>query len=704
MIPPLSPLNKGGGTACRDGGIYKDKAMKTTLILFLLPALLFAQEFEFVQEFDTIPVEVEGWQIFIPWGGGGTQGTPEFCDIDSDSDLDIFAGDFSGRVKFSQNDGTIASPYFEEVVRDFEGINLSGTYAGRTTPEFCDLDGDGDYDLFSGDGRGLIHYWENIGTTQSPDFVFITDSLDYIEVVGQNTLEFRDIDVDDDYDLFIGDYYGNIWYYKNEGSATSRVLIFVTDEFANIDVGQNASPCFVDIDDDDDYDLFIGEKYGKIWYYLNEGDSLNYNFVYQTNYFGSIDVGDYASPEFADIDGDGDYDLFVGSEDYGPFFYENTGSPQTPEFRQVNEYYLTLDLGSGKSTPQLVDINGDSVLDLFADASTVLDYFENIGTTGNPNFQFVEEGWQGISHSAIQPYFVDIDADADYDLFCGENAVPAIPSISLYINTGTPTNPQMILYDPDYITNDDFLAIVLPVLADIDADNDFDLFITDNDGHFFYYENEGNSLSPNFSLIDTFWQGIQFAYPHSGHKGFTFGDLDEDGDLDMLLQSPWQNNLFFYRNIGTPQVPNMYLESEEFFDYSVDFIYRPYLADIDSDDDLDLFVGDEAGGIFFFRNVTGQNEVGPRRPDVPFPRLDFSIGPNPANPITWISFTLPSPQEATLAVYNILGAKVTTLTSGIQPPGTHSFIWNAADYSSGVYIIQLETPQQRSAERVTVVK
>ncbi|TKJ40138.1 hypothetical protein CEE37_09485 [candidate division LCP-89 bacterium B3_LCP] len=63
-----------------------------------------------------------------------------------------------------------------------------------------------------------------------------------------------------------------------------------------------------------------------------------------------------------------------------------------------------------------------------------------------------------------------------------------------------------------------------------------------------------------------------------------------------------------------------------------------------------------------------------------------------------------NPSQATLAVYSILGAKVTTLTSGIQPPGTHTHIWDAAEYSSGVYIIRLETPQLTSSQRITVVK
>ena len=77
-----------------------------------------------------------------------------------------------------------------------------------------------------------------------------------------------------------------------------------------------------------------------------------------------------------------------------------------------------------------------------------------------------------------------------------------------------------------------------------------------------------------------------------------------------------------------------------------------------------------------------------------------SASTNLANPVTWISFTLPSPQEATLTVYNIPGAKVTTLTSGLQQPGKHTFYWNGSQYS----IIRLETPTFTSAQKITVAK
>jgi len=84
--------------------------------------------------------------------------------------------------------------------------------------------------------------------------------------------------------------------------------------------------------------------------------------------------------------------------------------------------------------------------------------------------------------------------------------------------------------------------------------------------------------------------------------------------------------------------------------------------------------------------------------------IKLQIYPNPANPTTWISFTLSAPQEATLAVYNMLGVKVTTLAGGLQEPGVHTYYWDASSQASGVYVVRLETVGQITAQRIVVLR
>ncbi|MBU1651149.1 T9SS type A sorting domain-containing protein, partial [bacterium] len=96
--------------------------------------------------------------------------------------------------------------------------------------------------------------------------------------------------------------------------------------------------------------------------------------------------------------------------------------------------------------------------------------------------------------------------------------------------------------------------------------------------------------------------------------------------------------------------------------------------------------------------------VQPRLSLDPLHGIEFSIGPNPANPITWISYNLPYPQKAGIAVYNLLGQKVATLASGLQMPGSHRIPWIADDVASGVYWVRMEVDLRVEAKRVVVTK
>jgi len=468
--------------------------MKYLIIIALLPTLLLAQEFEFQLETDSIQVEIDGWTPFCPWAGGESESSPEFADIDADGDLDCFLGNFQGTISYFENNGDSNIPDYSFITWTYAGIDIGNyPYAGRSDPVFIDIDADGDLDAFTSGGRGLVHYWENQGTTQEPFFVWITDSLENIDVPGRAHLDFLDIDADNDYDLLIGDNTGKIQYFKNIGNSSLFDFELETSQMSNIDIGDKASPCFVDIDSDNDYDLFIGERYGTISYYRNDGDSANYNYTYVTDFFDSIDVGGYASPELADIDGDGDYDLFVGKEANSSaligdvYFYENIGTPDNADFILRAKSYLMLDINRYKPKPQIVDINGDLAHDLMVGVSSNINFIQNIGDSVNANFLFIEEGFQNIYISSIKPCFVDIDNDGDYDLIAGEGAIPGPPDIALYLNEGTPRNPDFQLYNSQFITNVDFEVNANPGTADIDGDGDYDLFVSDDDGHFFYY-------------------------------------------------------------------------------------------------------------------------------------------------------------------------------------------------------------------------
>ncbi len=69
---------------------------------------------------------------------------------------------------------------------------------------------------------------------------------------------------------------------------------------------------------------------------------------------------------------------------------------------------------------------------------------------------------------------------------------------------------------------------------------------------------------------------------------------------------------------------------------------------------------------------------------------DLSNHPNPFNPKTTISFTLPQAMKVTLDVYNVLGQKVATLIDRQLGTGRHEATWDATGNSSGIYYYRLQ--------------
>src|SRR5690606_23800485 len=93
------------------------------------------------------------------------------------------------------------------------------------------------------------------------------------------------IDNDGDFDAFIGAFDGTIRFYLNTGNNNSPAFIEQTggsNPFHGVDVGYYSSPAFVDIDNDGDFDAFIGEHFGTIKYYRNTGNNSNPTFTEQT--------------------------------------------------------------------------------------------------------------------------------------------------------------------------------------------------------------------------------------------------------------------------------------------------------------------------------------------------------------------------------------------------------------------------------------
>ena len=491
-----------------------------------------------------------------------------FGDVDADGDFDLLAEERFSYIRLFRNVGSPTSVQLElaiDSLRDTEGGALFSDR--QNIPNVNDIDCDGRLDLLIGRLVGTISHYEAVGPGAQagsiPRFRHLTDRFEDIEIVAQlggsrhgaNTLALTDIDQDGDLDLFWGDFFeAGLLFLENRGSCEAPSL---TGEPVNFPLnepiatsGYNA-PTFGDFDGDGDEDLLVGVLGGAFnanrtvadnLYYLEQLDDMAFQ-VRTRRFLSQVDVGSESIPSLADLDGDGDLDLYLANK-----------------------------------------------IDPANQNSSVVYRFRNDGDATSPRFVFDgSTEWTGKYH--LMPAFADLDADGDLDAMLGSWE----KNVAFYRNNGSATEPSFVLVDE--------AAAVLtrgtnttPALVDIDADGDLDLFVGEASGTLNYYRNDGTATAPAFALVSDEYDGIDV-----GRRSFpAFLDVDGDEDFDMILGSD-SGPLMLYRNEGSAQVPAFTLD--EAFVVPAPPYSAPAFADLDADGDLDLLAGGIGGGLRYFENV-----------------------------------------------------------------------------------------------------
>jgi hypothetical protein len=250
----------------------------------------------------------------------------------------------------------------------------SFSFEYSTAPALADLDDDGDFELIVGRGDGTLRYFRNDGSPQAPAFVELVGAENPVGAVAvgfSSTPAIVDIDGDGDRDLFVGALSGTLNYFRNEGSAASPTFVeqmAASNPLSAVAVASHSKPAFADIDGDGDGDAFVASNSGSVYFYRNIGTALAAEFQDQT---GTTPVpfnnGTFTAPAFTDIDGDGDLDAFFGGNDGTISHAMNAGSSQSPSLMPAsgaNNPFNTYDVGTS-STPAFADIDGDGDQDAF---------------------------------------------------------------------------------------------------------------------------------------------------------------------------------------------------------------------------------------------------------------------------------------------------------------------------------------------------
>ncbi len=586
--------------------------MRRLILLLLLTGVTLSAQAQYIRHFDPWPVIVNGDTLQSPFLGGFNSPKPSLVDFNGDGLVDLFIGEPKGRLWYFENTGTAFQPIWSPKIERLGGVDIG------TWHRLVDIDADGDLDLFS-DSKfsGVNFYRHDSGVGALAQFSLVDTSFGNFATGFNNTPDFADIDGDGDLDFFFGATSGALDFYRNIGDSANPLFVFENDYYDSILAfpgggAKTARPnhgfsCiyFVDLDSDTDIDLFYGDIFNSnIYYFENLGDPFVSDLSWVSETYLSQSTFGFNHATLYDIDNDADPDMVVGSANAANidnlFLWRNNGTPQVPDLvLETNNLIKTIDVGS-YSMPALGDLDGDFDLDLIIGGEDGrLTYYQNVGDRFNPSFEFVTDFFEFIDVGLSSfPVLVDWDNDSDSDLLVGTGS----GRIQLWRNDGTATAFSFVLADLQVagIKVDQW---VVPRVVDLNDDGLFDLVVGEWDfnskANLSLYENNGTYSTPSFSLVHSAMLEIitrEFTLPQ-------FTDWNNDGRIDLILAGHGDGHRLYLNSTPTGSFPDsltLILQADSIAGWDDGAYLSSLFADIDSDNDNDLIIGEENGGLNFY--------------------------------------------------------------------------------------------------------
>lgn len=596
--------------------------MKHVLLLaagFLLGGALYGQTVTGFVRVDTIPVYDNSVQLENPWAGGIN--STQFSDIDLDMDgvNDLFVFDRSGnKVTTYLNVGTPGNADYRLAPQYVSRFPLMHDWA-----ILRDYNCDGKMDIFTCSIAGFSIY-KNISTLatglqfQLMQFLVNTDrspnSTHFIGNLFVSQIDvpaIRDIDGDGDLDILTFSNGGNqVEYHINK----SMELYGVCDSIKYV-VGTNCWGEFAE----DVSNAIINMNATCPAVPVHQTDDA-YSSYHMSAHSGSC-------LECINVDGDNDQDLVIGDISSPELaFLRNGGTNTYAQITQVDQNFPSYDTPVNIDVYNCgfhLDLNNDGLKDLIVcpnamntseNFNSVL-YYKNTGTNSNASFTFMQDDFLQETMldfgEGANPVFFDYDNDGDQDLLIGNYGYysptpPYHSMIALLKNTGSATNPVYTLMTRDFAgiyASGAGLLYLAPTFGDLDGDGDKDMLVGDYAGKLHFFRKDPGPAD-NFVLAQMNYLSIDignFASPQ-------LVDVDRDGLIDLLIGEQG-GNVNYYHNTGTPTAPVFTLSDATFGNIIVNQIgystgySMPCMYD--DNNHYVLLVGSERGYVYRFDNIDG---------------------------------------------------------------------------------------------------
>lgn len=696
----------------------------------------------------SIPVEVNGNPLALPWAGGLNSVQVNMMDLNGDNQEDL--------VLFDRTSNKLLTYLWQsgqyQYAPDYEDL-----FPEQITQWILlrDFNCDGKKDLFTSDPFGITVFVNITPAGQplrwrpyNPGFPLLTKGFSgnvNLKVNESDIPAIDDVDGDGDLDIlnvrFVG--IGTLEYHKNlslerTGTCDSLQLERVTQNFGNFEECECGKFAFgqtcaslpggrtqhaggkalltYDMDNDGDREvLFSEETCTRVFLLPNVGDSENAlmteaTLVPATN---PINFMIFPAPFIEDVDKDGKVDLLASPNVYARtyasirfneslWFYKNNGTNTQPQFEFRKTNFLQdemIDVGD-YSSPAFADADGDGDLDMFisyyaeSDFSSSIFFYENTGSFNEPRFTYITNDYLFFSFVGfynVKIQFADFNNDNTLDLvFTGTNPQNGVSALYYVPNKSIHRldfSGQSIL-SPDFQIGQSENALVV----DVDQDGINDILLGKANGALQYWRNVGPKEGFNFSMITNSFLGLD-ANIDRQNLALSSADLDGDGLSDLIVANQ-RGELTVYDNFRNQSSPSPLKSiiynslTEKYGTKNLGGQVLPTPANLFNADKPVIVVGNTQGGVHLLKNESG-NPL----PDEP--RID--IYPNPVSRDEEISIR--ADRNMLVQFYTLVGQKI---SEPIQITANEPHPIRFSGLSAGIYLAHFSFNGKTIGKRIVI--